>query len=241
MIEMIYAQILAGGQGSRMGNTEVPKQFLKLGQKPTIIHTIEKFLFNNEIDKILVSVPEFWINSTRDFIEKYILEKAKIEVIAGGSTRNETIMTGIKYIDEYYGIQDDDIIITHDAVRPFVSYRIIDENIKYAKEYGATDTVIPAVDTIVMSQDHEFIKQIPMRSDMYQGQTPQSFNIKLLVEAYKELLIEEKASLTDAAKIMILQGKPVKLVEGEYYNIKITTQYDLLLANAILQGIKKND
>lgn len=238
---MIYAEILAGGKGTRMGNTDVPKQFLKLGNKPIIIHTIEKFLLNAEINKVLVVVPGAWVNTAIDLIKKFIPNNNKIDVVEGGSTRNETVMNGIKHIERKYGLNDDDIIVTHDAVRPFLSYRIIEENIKYAKEYGATDTVIPAIDTIVISDNHNIISDIPVRGRMYQGQTPQSFNIKLLLDRYKKLSENEKEVLTDAAKIMVLKGVDVKLVDGEYYNIKITTQYDLLLANSILEGMKKND
>lgn len=238
---MIYAEILAGGKGTRMGNTDVPKQFLKLGNKPIIIHTIEKFLLNVEINKILVVVPRGWVNTASDLVKKFIPNNSKIDVVQGGTTRNETVMNGIKYIEKEYGLNDDDIIITHDAVRPFLSYRIIEENIKYAKEYGATDTVIPAIDTIVVSDNNNTISDIPIRDSMYQGQTPQSFNIKLLLDTYKKLNENEKESLTDTAKIMVLKGVNVKLVDGEYYNIKITTQYDLLLANSILEGMKKSD
>ncbi|EES51089.1 IspD/TarI family cytidylyltransferase [Clostridium botulinum] len=238
---MIYAEILAGGKGTRMGNTDVPKQFLKLGNKPIIIHTIEKFLLNSEINKILVVVSGAWVNTASDLIKKFIPNNSKIDIVQGGTTRTETVMNGIKHIEKEYGLNDDDIIVTHDAVRPFLSYRIIEENIKYAKEYGATDTVIPAIDTIVVSENNNTISDIPVRDRMYQGQTPQSFNIKLLLDTYKKLSENEKEVLTDAAKIMVLKGVDVKLVDGEYYNIKITTQYDLLLANSILEGMKKND
>ncbi|NFG23249.1 2-C-methyl-D-erythritol 4-phosphate cytidylyltransferase [Clostridium botulinum] len=238
---MIYAEILAGGKGTRMGNTDVPKQFLKLGNKPIIIHTIEKFLLNAEINKILVVVSGAWVNTASDLIKKFIPNNSKIDIVQGGTTRTETVMNGIKHIEKEYGLNDDDIIVTHDAVRPFLSYRTIEENIKYAKEYGATDTVIPAIDTIVVSENNNTISDIPVRDRMYQGQTPQSFNIKLLLDTYKKLSQNEKEVLTDAAKIMVLKGVDVKLVDGEYYNIKITTQYDLLLANSILEGMKKND
>ncbi|NFO04760.1 2-C-methyl-D-erythritol 4-phosphate cytidylyltransferase [Clostridium botulinum] len=238
---MIYAEILAGGKGTRMGNTDVPKQFLKLGNKPIIIHTIEKFLLNSEINKVLVVVQGAWVNATNDLIKKFILDSSKIDVVQGGLTRNQTVMNGIRYIKDNYGLNDDDIIVTHDAVRPFLSYRIIEENIRYAKQYGATDTVIPAIDTIVVSENNNTITDIPVRDKMYQGQTPQSFNIKLLLDTYNKLNEDEKEILTDAAKIMVLKGVDVKLVDGEYYNIKITTQYDLLLANAILKGMSKDD
>ena len=126
---MIYAEILAGGKGTRMGNTEMPKQFLKIGEKPIIIHTLETFLVNTKINKVIVQTPSQWIQHTNDFINKYI-PKDMIEIIkvcAGGSDRNESIMNGIKFIESNYGIKEDDVIVTHDAVRPFLTHRIIEE------------------------------------------------------------------------------------------------------------------
>lgn len=234
---MIYAEILAGGKGSRMGNTDMPKQFLTIGNKPIIIHTIEKFLLCTRIDKIIVTTPIQWMEHTLDIIKKYIpLEiHKKIHVCEGGNDRNESIMNGIKYIESKFGVNDEDIIITHDSVRPFLTYRIIEENIDMAIEYGATDTVVSAIDTIVESTDNDTISNIPRRDFMYQGQTPQSFNIKKLVELYNSLTEEEKTVLTDAAKIFVVKGEKVKLVRGELFNMKITTPYDLKLANALVK------
>ena len=234
---MIYAEILAGGKGSRMGNTDMPKQFLIIGNKPIIIHTIENFLLCSRIDKIIVTTPSQWIEHTVDIIRKYIPSDIsdKIHICEGGIDRNESIMNGIKYIESSFGINDEDIIITHDSVRPFLTYRIIEENIDMAIEYGATDTVVPAIDTIVESIDDNIISSIPRRDFMYQGQTPQSFNIKKLVELYNSLTKEEKTALTDAAKIFVVKGEKVKLVRGELFNMKITTPYDLKLANALVK------
>ena len=156
------------------------------------------------------------------------------------NSRNDTVMEICKYIKENYKINNDDILVTHDAVRPFITQRIIKENIKYAKKYDAIDTVIPAYDTIVESKDNNIISDIPIRDKMYQGQTPQTFKIKELMETYDELTNEEKEILTDAAKIYVLKNKKVKLVMGETYNLKITTQYDLKLANLII-GNKVNN
>ncbi|OOB79511.1 MAG: 2-C-methyl-D-erythritol 4-phosphate cytidylyltransferase [Epulopiscium sp. Nuni2H_MBin001] len=234
---MVYAEILAGGTGSRMGNTEVPKQFMKLGSKPIIIHTIEQFVVHDKIDQIIVVVPKAWINNTKDLIKKYIYQAEYIAVIEGGPTRNESLVNGIEWIEQNNGINDEDIIVTHDAVRPFLSYRIIADNITAAQQYGAADTVIPAVDTIVMSKNNSEIFEIPIRGHMYQGQTPQSFNIKLFKQTYLKLTETEKEILTDAAKIMVIKDKVVKLVFGESYNIKVTTSYDLILANSILENL----
>ncbi|MBC1424389.1 IspD/TarI family cytidylyltransferase [Listeria seeligeri] len=237
---MIYAQILAGGKGTRMGNVSMPKQFLPLNGKPTIVHTVEKFILNTRFDKILISSPKEWMNHAEDNIKKYISDD-RIVVIEGGEDRNETIMNGIRFVEKTYGLNDDDVIITHDAVRPFLTHRIIEENIDAALETGAVDTVIEALDTIVESSNHDFITDIPVRDHMYQGQTPQSFNMKKLYNHYQNLTTEEKQILTDACKICLLAGEQVKLVKGEIFNIKITTPYDLKVANAIIQERIAND
>lgn len=230
---MVYAEILAGGKGKRMGNTEMPKQFLMLGSKPIIIHTIEQFVINKKVDRIIVCVPKDWMGHTKDILEKYLLNE-KIEIVKGGSTRNETIMNGCKYIKEKYGIKKDDIIITHDAVRPFITAQIIDDNIKGINGYDAVDTVIPSTDTIVESKNGEYITDIPDRKYMYQGQTPQTFKIKKLMEVYESLTKEEKEILTDACKIFSIKNKKVKIVKGAPTNMKITDIFDLKLANSIL-------
>ncbi|MBQ3284264.1 MAG: 2-C-methyl-D-erythritol 4-phosphate cytidylyltransferase [Ruminococcus sp.] len=230
---MIFAVILAGGTGSRMGSTDMPKQFLEIKGKPILNHTVEKFLPNPKFEKIIVLSPKSWIGHTREIIRKFTGKNDRIAVIEGGSTRNETIMNAIRYIDREYGLDDDTVIVTHDSVRPFVTHRIIEENIKTALNCGACDTVIPATDTIVEG-DGTAITNIPDRRKMYQGQTPQSFKAKLLRDTYESLSDEEKDILTDAAKILVMKGKEVRLVQGETFNIKITYPYDLKIARSLL-------
>ena len=142
---MVIGAIFAGGIGSRMGSADMPKQYLQLGSKPIIVHTIEKFVVNPGIDRIIVLCPKAWIAHTKDLVKKYLGEAIaeKINVVEGGSTRNGTLENALKFINENFAIDDDSVIVTHDAVRPFVTHRIIDENIEAAKKYGACDTVIP--------------------------------------------------------------------------------------------------
>lgn len=232
---MIFAGILAGGKGTRMGKTDLPKQFLTLGTKPIIIHTIEQFLISKDIDRIIVAVPNNWISYTQDLVDKYCKDD-RIIIIQGGSDRNGTIMNICKYIKEKFHITKDDIIVTHDSVRPFITQRIINDNIKICKKFGATDTVIPATDTIVESFNHEIISNIPIRNNMYQGQTPQSFRILDFIDINEQLLDGEKEILTDAAKVYVLKNQKVGLVIGENYNMKITTAYDLKLASLIIEN-----
>ena len=232
---MIYGVILAGGIGSRMGNKEKPKQYINIGGKPIILHTVEKFCMCSEFEKILILCPEDWIEYTKNLIKKHVSDTDRIEVIEGGATRNETIMNSIAYIDDAGHLDDDTVIVTHDAVRPFVTYRILKANIDAAQRYGACDTVIPATDTIVESRNGSIISDIPDRSVLYQGQTPQSFKAVKLRALYEGLTDEEKDILTDAAKIFVIRGEDVYLVKGENSNIKITYPYDLTVAESLLQ------
>jgi len=232
---VIYGEILAGGKGTRMGNLDMPKQFLTLQGKPIIIHTIEKFILNSRFDKILVATPKEWIHHTNDIISKWIGTEERIVVIQGGADRNETIMNGVRFIAETYGLCEEDVIVTHDAVRPFVTHRILQENIDAALEYGAVDTAIPAFDTIIEVGENGLITDIPIRDKMFQGQTPQSFNVKRLMEVYEGITPEQKAILTDACKMFVLRGHQVKVIRGEVFNGKITTPYDLKTAEALFE------
>lgn len=234
---MIYGAILAGGIGTRMG-AEKPKQYIHIAEKPIIIHTLEKFIMNPEIDYTVVLCPKQWVEYTKDLCKKYLSSREKVSVIEGGETRNDTIMNAIDFIETSFQVDDESILITHDAVRPFVTYRIIHDNIVAVKEQGACDTVFPATDTIVESKDSEFISSIPDRSVLYQGQTPQSFRLLELKETFESLTDDEKKVLTDAAKIYVLKDKKVALVEGESFNIKVTYPYDLEVAETLMKGGK---
>lgn len=233
---MIFGAILAGGIGLRMKLADMPKQFLPLGSKPIIIHTVEKFLSNSRFDKVFVGINGDWELYFGDLLKKHNIDDDRLTVIVGGHDRNSTIMNIISYINKNISDSKDDIIVTHDAVRPFVTSRILNENIDAAIECGMCDTVIPATDTIVKSTDGKYISDIPQRSELYQGQTPQSFNLCMLRDLYNSLSDAQREELTDACKIFTLHGKNVKLVQGEVYNIKITTVSDYKISQSILGG-----
>ena len=238
---MVFAVVLAGGKGSRMGNSDTPKQFLKLGKSPIIVQTVEKFYVNSKFEKVIVLCPEQWVSHTSNILRKSIPDDSRVTVISGGNTRNETLYNAIKYIEENYGLDDDTIIVTHDAVRPFVTHRIIEENIEAAEKYGACDTVVPATDTIVQSAKGDIINSVPNRAELFQGQTPQSFKAKKLKELYESLTDEEKDVMTDACKIFVIKGEPVHLVQGEVFNMKITYPFDLRVAQTMIEGAITND
>lgn len=236
---MIFGAILAGGIGLRMNIADMPKQFLLLGDKPIIIHTLQKMLLCQKFDYVYIGTHKDWILYMEDLINKYIFDednKKRIVLVSGGKDRNETIMNIVNDIENRFGENENNIIVTHDAVRPFVTSRILNENIEIAEKYGACDTVVPAIDTIVVSNNKENISEIPNREFMYQGQTPQSFKISILKKLYNELSEDEKKILTDACKICVVKNYPVYLVNGEISNLKITTPSDYKIAQAMIGG-----
>ncbi|MGN1043393.1 MAG: 2-C-methyl-D-erythritol 4-phosphate cytidylyltransferase [Acutalibacteraceae bacterium] len=235
---MIFGAIVAGGVGSRMKNHDLPKQFLPLGPsgKPIIIHTLEKFLLCNRLDCIYLGVHKDWIDYTEEILEKYCLNSNNIFIVEGGGDRNTTILNIINSIEKNHGESSEHIIVTHDAVRPFLTVRMIEDNIDAAIECGGCDTVVPAIDTIIESQNGNFVSSIPNRNYMYQGQTPQSFNMSKLKNLYNELTTEERSILTDACKIFLFRNEPIKLIKGDTFNIKITTPGDYKIASAIVGG-----
>ena len=232
---MIYGIVVGGGVGRRMGS-EIPKQFLQVGGQAIISHTVKTFLNNEQIDTVLVLVPEDWVEETAQLFCRDLGEQPRLHVLAGGRLRNDTIMNGIAYIKAHDPDCRDAILITHDAVRPFVTDDIINANIEALKTHPACDTVIPATDTIVQSADGKSIDYVPDRSQLYQGQTPQSFRLSTFEELYLSLTEDEKEKLTDAAKVFVLKGQEVALVPGAGFNIKITYPSDIRLAEAILAG-----
>lgn len=235
---MIFGAILAGGIGSRMQTTDLPKQFLPLGDRPVVIHTLETFLACSRFDCIYVGVHSLWLDYLDALLGKYHIPdcKTRVRLVPGGADRNATIFHIVQDIEQTFGESGEHIIVTHDAVRPFVTPQIIEENIDGALQYGAVDTVLPAADTIVESTDGKTISRIPNRVHMYQGQTPQSFQIQLLKRHYAALSQEEKQQLTDACKICVLQNYPVHLVMGSAQNLKITTAADYAIAQALVAG-----
>lgn len=232
---MVVAGIVAGGTGTRMGMNKVPKQFMNIGEKPIVIHTIEKFLVCPEVDYVVLGVHKNWVHYAKDILDKYLKNsKDKVVVTEGGSNRNETIKKIIDKAKALWKVDEETIFVTHDAVRPFVTYRIIEENIEAAAKYGVCDTVCKATDTIVQSSNEKYITEIPVRSEMYQGQTPQSFKAGLFDEVYESMTEEEMNIVTDACKLFYLRGHHVYLVEGDVTNFKITYPFDLKMAKTMV-------
>lgn len=222
---MVIAALAAGGRGTRFGG-DMPKQFLDLAGRPVIIRSLDAFIESGLVDEYVVAVGADFVGYTRELTDEYLPGTA-VKVIPGGDNRNGTLMA---ILNEYKNAADGDIILTHDAVRPCIDKRIISDNIAAARKYGACNTVIPAVDTILLSADGEFIVSVPPRGGCFHAQTPQSFSLKKLAEIYAGMSDRELEEYTDACTAFVARGEPVYLVRGSRDNIKITFPQDIKTA-----------
>jgi 2-C-methyl-D-erythritol 4-phosphate cytidylyltransferase len=219
---MKYSIIVAGGSGSRM-KSDMPKQFLCIAGKPIIIITLEKFLSVKDNTVILVlpkSSFEYWENLKSGFSK----EIQNIQVVEGGKTRFQSVKNGLKAITT-----DDGLVAVHDAVRPFVSVETIEKTFETSLQLKSAVVYVDSKDSIRMitNKGNEAVD----RSKIKIIQTPQTFDLKLLKEAY---LLEEKSTFTDDASVFEDFGKTIHLVEGDYTNIKITTPEDIALAEFLM-------
>ena len=230
---MNIALILAAGTGSRMGNSDKPKQFLLVQGKPLMVHTIEVFDVNPNIDKIVISTNEEYIDEVKLMIKQYDLTKVA-NVVAGGATRQISVYNGLLGCKEI-GAQDDDIIVIHDSARPLISPRIIKDNIESCKAYGAVDTVIKASDTIIKSNNEQTIGEILNRQELYQSQTPQTFRFDLIKEAHEKAKKDNVPNVTDDCRLAMHFGIDVHFVDGDKMNFKVTTPEDLDIFKALLK------
>ena len=232
---MNYGVILAGGTGSRMKSLDIPKQYYKINGIPIIIYTLNAFIESNCFDYIYLAISEDYKEFMNSMLEKYIdeINMSKITLVNGGTERIDSIHNVIQAID-VEKINDDDIIIIHDAVRPFVTKKIILDNIQGAKEYGATVTSVPVNDTILLSKNGDYVDSIPIRKTLFNGQSPDSFNLKTFIELENKLTEEQKSIITGTSQVCTLNNHPIKMIEGYTINFKITTDADLELAEHII-------
>lgn len=219
---MNYAIIAAGGMGMRFGG-DIPKQFTLINGIPILRMTVDKFEAAEDIYKVIVACPEEYVAAAEDILS----DTEKTFVTAGGKTRNDTIMNAIAYIEKTDGLDENTLIVTHDAVRPFVTVELIGQCIASAKENGASVAAVEAVDTIIMTRDGKTVSAVPDRSTMYHVQTPQTFSALKLRELYNSLTDAEKDTLTDCSRIFIYKNEKVAIVKGDRENIKITFPDDV--------------
>ena len=215
------ALIVAGGKGSRM-NSDIPKQFLLLGDKPVLYYTIKAFAdAYNDIEFILV-LPDEHIGKGQEIIDGYF-DDSRFQLTAGGRTRFHSVQNGLQLITE------ESIIFVHDGVRCMITSNLIKKCFEASVEMGTAIPVIECKDSLRVMTDSG--NKSVNRSKIRIMQTPQTFHSKILLPAYK---IDYKDKFTDEASVVESFGLKINLIEGEENNIKITTPLDLALAELLL-------
>lgn len=241
---MIYGAILASGKGTRVKSiSSVPKQFMEINGIPTIIYTLKNMLKIKRFDYIYLAVPNDYIEYTNTLIKEYLKseEIKKIITISGGKERMDSIDNIVSKIDKDKGITEQDIIVIHDGVRPFVTEKILNDSIDGAKKYGAVVAAIPVSDTLLISNEGKIVDEIPNRSLYYKGQAPDSFRLKLFVDLLNKLTDEKRKKITGTSQVCTLNNYPIHMIEGDEVNFKITTSSDFIIAENIIKGSEKND
>jgi len=225
--------ILAGGSGVRFGSQK-PKQFIRVAGKRIIEHTIEAFQNSQLIDEIAIVTHPGYIEEVEEIVNFNNFSKVK-KILKGGQTRNDSSLSAI---NAYYSPNDKETLnlIFHDAVRPFVSERILNDIIQALKEYEAIDVAIPSTDTIIEVENH-IIHSIPDRSRLMNGQTPQAFRLSTIKKAYELAMQDPHFKATDDCGVILkyLPEVPIYVVNGHETNIKITHSLDLFISDKVFQ------
>ena len=223
------AIVLAAGQGKRMG-TKVQKQYLEISGKPVLFYSLDAFQRSNIIDEIILVVGE----NQEDYCKKEIVEKYGItkvsKIVKGGSERYYSVWNGLQAMSE------DGYVFIHDGARPFVTEEILSRVYDAVQTEKACVVGMPVKDTIKIADDNKFAKETPNRNYVWMVQPPQVFEKSLVKEAYSLLMEQEIIQVTDDAMVVEkMLNRNVKLVEGSYENIKITTQEDLKIAEIFVK------
>jgi len=224
----VTALIPAAGMGRRMGRA-VAKQFLPLGDKPMLAHTLLAFQRSTDIDEIIPILSEDDMeHCLRDVIEAFHITKVKTLVV-GGKERQDSVYNGISKLDK-----DATVVVVHDGVRPFVTAVMIKECVDHARKGECVAVGVPLKDTIKEVGDDGAVRRTLERSRLWAIQTPQAFPARILKKAYEECY-KNKFNATDDATLAERAGNKVRVLMGSYENIKITTPEDLFLAEEILK------
>ncbi|MEC7640519.1 MAG: 2-C-methyl-D-erythritol 4-phosphate cytidylyltransferase [Nitrospinota bacterium] len=219
----LSAIVPAAGLGARMGQS-VPKQFLQLNGQSILRHTVNAFEKSGLFKAVVLVAPATGVDAARRECEDFNVVS---QVVPGGERRQDSVYEGLKVLDE-----DVDIVVVHDAVRPFLSRRMIEEVVDAAREHGAAITAIPVSDTVKLVNEQGFVDRTIDREGLWRVQTPQAFRYPLLKQALEQAARDSYVG-TDEGTLLEHIGKSVKIIPGSERNIKITQPEDLLLGESI--------
>lgn len=218
------ALIFAGGTGSRMGQVSLPKQFLLLGGKPIIAHTLDHFENHGLIDKIVVVCVNGWIDHLKSILKMNSYKKVS-HIVKGGNTGQQSIYNGLDTISKTCEVDDETVVLIHDGVRPLIDESTITKCIDSVNKYGCTATTAPAVETIIEENNGKVVRVVN-RSSCKLARAPQGFRFSEIFNAHKRAKEEGKVNFTDSISLMSHYGFEIYTVEGPSENIKITTRQD---------------
>lgn len=227
---MNIAVIFAGGVGKRMGNTELPKQFMEISDKPIIIHTLEVFEKNKDIDGIIIASVEGWIDYLNNLLKHYNITKVKA-IVPGGETGQMSIFNGVKKAYELY--PSNSVVLIHDGVRPFIDDELISLNINNAREKGSSISSVLATETFVLTNENNDILSVPERKNSLIAKAPQTFILEDIYNVHLQAQKDGIFNSIDSCTLMNLYNKKLSVVMTDYDNIKITTPKDIVLAESI--------
>ncbi|HEY5615193.1 MAG TPA: 2-C-methyl-D-erythritol 4-phosphate cytidylyltransferase [Bacteroidota bacterium] len=218
----------AAGSGSRLGGS-VKKQFIKLENKPVLIHTLQRFEHCTDVDEIAVAIPEEFIVEMEKLVSQYRLHKVR-RVVIGGTKRQDSVLNALNKL----ALKDSDIVLVHDGVRPFIESKRISQLVKACRTHDAVVLAVQPKDTVRRSNGGRFFDQTLDRSALWLVQTPQVFKAGILLKAFAKAR-KDKFYSTDEVALVERLGVKAKIIEGSYDNIKITTKEDLELGSLILE------
>lgn len=228
----VIALVPAAGMGKRMG-AGINKQYLQLGGMPILARTLRLFEEAPFVDRIVPVIPVDEIDFCREqVVERYGFRKVG-EIVAGGKERQQSVLNGLRSLE---GCVDDDIIVIHDGVRPFVSQHVVQRSIEVAREHDGALVAVPVKDTVKVVEAG-IVTATPPRETLWLAQTPQTFRYGVIRAAHEIADAEQFLGTDDASLVERLNDK-VQIVIGDYRNIKITTPDDLVLAEAFLAAAK---
>lgn len=231
-MERITAIVLAAGSGKRMNST-VHKQYMMLAGKPVLYYALKTFDESAVTDIVLVTGDGEVEYCRREIVERYGIGKV-CAIVEGGKERYHSVYEGLK------AAEGADYVLIHDGARPLVTTDIVIRSIEAVKASRACVVGMPVKDTIKIVSEDGFAKETPKRSELWQIQTPQSFSYPLIAEAYKRVLASGDTTVTDDAMVLErITRQKVRVIEGSYHNIKITTPEDLMVAEVYLKDVSK--
>lgn len=239
---MNYAIVFAGGVGKRMNNSTKPKQFLKIKDKPIIIHTLELFEKHDDIDGIILACNSEWIGYCKNLLIEFGIKKV-LSIVEGGETALDSQYNALKKLAEIEGGKiEEDIVLIHDGVRPLITDKTISDCIESVKKHGSAITIARAIETIIRVNESGKIINSIEREECRLARAPQCFYLKDILFFHEKSIMEGKHEFIDSASMMEYYGRELYTVEGPQENIKVTTPSDYFSCEALLEAKgKKRD